>query len=209
MFVGHLVGAEILQDLSPGTPRWVALTGVGFPDLLWGVTVLAGLEKVEPDPHSPLQSKINFVSYPYSHSLVLGTLIACIPGLIIGLVLGLAAGIVFVVASASHWLFDTIVHLPDLPILGFDGDRKVGLGLWRHGRVAFVAEYLFLVVATVIFVPQKDWAFAFVAGLLFHLINLNSYLGLTRTNPLKSARAFALVTLIGFAALILAFQGVI
>jgi len=116
MFVGHLFGAELLQDLSPSTPGWVALAGVGFPDILWGVTVLTGVEKVQIDRNSPLQKNINFVSFPFSHSLVLGTLIACIPGLIIGLLLGLGAGIVFVLASASHWLLDTVMHLPDLPI---------------------------------------------------------------------------------------------
>jgi len=72
MFIGHFVGAELLHDISPGTPTWVALAGVSFPDLLWGVTVLTGLEKVELDPASPLQSTIKFVKYPYSHSLVLG-----------------------------------------------------------------------------------------------------------------------------------------
>lgn len=206
MFVGHLVGAEILQDLSPGTPRWVALAGVGFPDLLWGATILTGVEKAEIDPHSPLQSRINFVSYPYSHSLVLGTLIACIPGIVIGLFLGFGAGLVFVLASASHWLLDTIVHLPDLPVLGFNGDRKVGLGLWRYGWIAFVVEYLFLAVATLLLVPQKTWGYVLVAGFLFHLINLNSFVGLTKTNPFKSARAYSVVTFIGFAAMIYVFQ---
>jgi hypothetical protein len=207
MFVGHLVGAELLQDISPSTPPWVALAGVGFPDILWGVTVLTGVEKVQIDRNSPLQKNINFVSFPFSHSLVLGTLIACIPGLIIGLFLGLGAGIVFVLASASHWLLDTVMHLPDLPILGFDGDRKVGFGLWRHGWIAFVGEYLFLVAGTLILVPQSKWGFVLVAGLIFHLLNMNSFVGLTKTNPFKSARAYALVTFVGFAALIYVFQG--
>src|SRR3989442_2824276 len=47
---------------------------------------------------------------------------------------------VFVAGSASHWLLDTVVHLKDLPVLGFDGDRKVGAGLWKRGPVAFEAE---------------------------------------------------------------------
>jgi len=117
MFIGHFVAAELLHDISPGTPTWVALAGVSFPDLLWGVTVLTGVEEVELDPASPLQSTIMFVRYPYSHSLVLGGAIACIPSLVLALIFGPVAGLVFIVGSVSHWLLDTVVHLPDLPVL--------------------------------------------------------------------------------------------
>jgi hypothetical protein len=207
MFIGHFVPAEILQDLAPKTPRWVALTGVSFPDLLWGVTVLAGLEKVEMDPDSPLQRSIKFLKYPFSHSLVLTNLIACVPALIIAYFYGLTAGVVFLAASISHWVLDTIVHLPDLPILGFDGDRKVGLGLWRYGPVAFVVEYLFLAAGTLLFVPRASWTYVLVAGFLLHLFNLNSSFGLTKKNPIKSGRAYAAFALVGFAAAIVIFNG--
>jgi hypothetical protein len=207
VFIGHFVPAEILQDLAPTTPRWVALTGVSFPDLLWGVTILTGLEKVEIDPDSPLQKSIRFVKYPFSHSLVLTNLIACIPALIIGYLLGPVAGIVFVAASVSHWVLDTIMHLPDLPILGFDGDRKVGLGLWRNGAVAFVVEYLFLAVGTLLYVPRASWAYVLVVGFLLHLVNLNSFFGLTKRNPIKSGRVYAIFAMVGFVAAILLFNG--
>ncbi len=55
---------------------------------------------------------------------------------------------VFVAGSASHWLLDTMVHLKDLPVLGFNGDTKVGLGLWKRGRLAFVAEYAFYAIVS-------------------------------------------------------------
>jgi len=131
MFIGHVIGAELARDLSPQTPLWVSLGGVSFPDLLWGVAVLAGIEQVQMDPVSPLQKDIRFISYPYSHSLVLGSAIACLPGAAIAAALGWVAGVVFVLSSISHWLLDVIVHLPDLPVLGFGRDVKVGLGLWR------------------------------------------------------------------------------
>ena len=198
MFIGHFVGAELLHDISPGTPTWVALAGVSFPDLLWGVTVLAGVEEVELDPASPLQSTVKFVKYPYSHSLVLGAAIACIPALALGLIFGPAAGLVFVAGSVSHWLLDTIVHLPDLPVLGFDVDRKVGLGLWRHGRIAMVAEYSFFAAGTIAFVPRASWIYVLIAGMVLHLANMNSFLGLTKDNPIKSSRVYAAVAIAGF-----------
>lgn len=161
--------------------------------------MLAGVEEVEIDPTSPLQSAIKFVKYPYSHSLVLGTAIACIPALVLALIFGPAAGLVFVAGSVSHWLLDTVVHLPDLPVLGFDGDRKVGFGLWRHGRTTMVVEYAFFAAGTIAFVPQAGWAYVLIAGLALHLANLNSFLGLTKDNPIKSGRAYAVLALVGFA----------
>ena len=198
MFIGHFVGAELLHDLSPSTPTWIALAGVSFPDLFWGLNVLAGVEEVEVDPASPLQAGFKFVKYPYSHSLVLGSAIACVPALILALIFGPVAGLVFLAGSVSHWLLDTIVHLPDLPILGFDGDRKVGLGLWRHGRLAMVSEYAFFAAGTIALVPRGSWIFVLIAGLVLHLANANSFLGLTKDNPIKSSRAYALLALVGF-----------
>ncbi len=168
--------------------------------------MLAGVEEVAWNRESPLQKNIKFVKYPYSHSLVLGTLLACIPGLAIGLWLGPAAGLVFVAASASHWLLDTIVHLRDLPILGFDGDRKVGFGLWRHGSVALVVEYVFFAIGTLLFVPRQSWAYVFVAGLILHMINLNSFIGFTKKNPIPSGKAYAALAFVGFGAAIWLFN---
>jgi hypothetical protein len=106
-----------------------------------------------------------------------------------------------VAASASHWILDTIVHLPDLPILGFDRDKKVGLGLWRYGRVAWIFEYAFFAAGTLLLVrPASSWGYMLIAGFVLNLLNVNSAFGFTKTNPIKSARVFAIITLVGFAA---------
>jgi len=210
LFIGHLVGAELAAALTPHTPLWVSLTGTSFPDLLWGVTVLTGLEKVEIDPASPLQSRIRFGYYPYSHSLVLGNILASLPALLIGLYCrSVTAAIVFVLASISHWLLDAIVHLPDLPVLGFGKDVKVGLGLWRHGALAFVVEYGLVVAFTLALQPKQQWAAILIASFVFHAANANSFFGFTRTNPVKSSRTYAVMALVGFIALILVFDWIL
>lgn len=146
MFIGHFTIAYILIRLFPGIPPLVPLIGVGFPDLLWPVLILLGVEKASVNPDSPLQKYIKFTSYPYSHSLVVGTLIALAVGIVLALLVSPQAGAVFVVASASHWLLDSIMHINDLPVLGFGSDRKVGIGLWSYSRLAFAAEYIFYAV---------------------------------------------------------------
>jgi hypothetical protein len=196
MFIGHFAFAYVLIRLFPGVPILVPLLGVGFPDLIWPFLVLSGIEKVSVDPESPLQNHIKFTSYPYSHSLVLGTLIACVVGLVLAYFISPLAGLVFVAASASHWLLDSTVHLKDLPVLGFGPDRKFGFGLWNHPKTAFIFEYLFYAVLTALTFPSKLMPLL-VIGAIFHLINANSFLGLTKTNPFKSPSAYAVLVLVG------------
>ena len=201
MFIGHFAVAYLLIALFPAVPPLVVLFGVSFPDLLWPVLVLTGKEKVTVNPDNPLQNAIGFTSYPYSHSLVTGTLIAAIPGLFIAYFVSPLAGIVFVVASASHWLLDVVTHLRDLPVLGTDRDIKVGLGLWNYPRSAFVLELVFYTVITVLVVQPVMVIPLLVLGFAFHLINANSFIGFSRKNPF-TPRGYAVAALSGFLAFI-------
>ena len=200
MFIGHFAVAFVLASIFPQVPILVPLTAVSFPDLLWPLLVLAGIEKVRIDRDSPLQKHIVFLSYPYSHSLVLTSLLALIVGGILAELLGNSlVALVFVLGSASHWLLDAVVHLPDLPVLGFGrGDRKAGLGLWRYGPLAFVAEFVFYVVVTIAALPGNLVPGALILGGIFHLVNANSFFGFTRRNPFGTPAAYALLTLVGF-----------
>ena len=203
MFIGHFAFAYVLIRLFPGVLPMIPLLGVDFPDLLWPFLIISGIEKVSIDPESPLQNHIKFTSYPYSHSLVLGTLIACVVGLGLAYFTSPLAGLVFVAASASHWLLDATVHLKDLPVLGFGPDRKFGFGLWNRPKSAFIIEYLFYAVLTALTFPSKLMPLL-VVGTIFHLINANSFLGLTKTNPFKSPNAYAMLALVGILAFSLA-----
>ena len=194
MFIGHYAIAYVLIALVPGIPPIIPLLGVSFPDLLWPVLVIAGIEKVRVDPGSARQDALVFESYPYSHSLVVGTLIAGIFGAGIAVLFGLPAGIVFVAASASHWLLDTPVHLKDLPVLGFGPDKKTGAGLWRHGPAAFFIELVFYGVITWLAAPAGTLVPLLLLGIVFHLVNANSFFGFTKKNPFRTPRAYAIVT---------------
>jgi hypothetical protein len=43
---------------------------------------------------------------------------------------------------------------------------------------------------------------ALLLGMVFHLVNANSFFGFTRKNPFKTPASYALIALIGFALLI-------
>lgn len=199
MFVGHFAVAFLLWRLFPQVPLPVFLIAVSFPDLLWSVLVPAGVEKVKINPDSPLQKFVVFEKFPYSHSLVLGSILSLPVGLLIAAVLNNPLVVpVFVAGSASHWLLDTVVHLKDLPVLGFDGDRKVGAGLWKRGPLAFVVEYVFYAIVTLFALSGFSQVYALILGIVFHAINLPSFFGSNRKNSVKSSNGYAALALLGF-----------
>ena len=199
MFVGHFAIAFLLWRLFPQVPLPVALIAVSFPDLLWSLLVPARVEKVRINPDSPLQKFVVFEKFPYSHSLVLGSVLSVPVGLVIAELFNNPVIVpVFVAGSASHWLLDTVVHLKDLPVLGFDGDWKVGTGLWRRGPLAFVVEYVFYAIVTLFALFGLQLVYALIMGVVFHAINLPSFFGSNRKNSVKSSNAYATLALVGF-----------
>jgi len=198
MYIGHFAIAYVLIRLFPGIPPLVPLLGVSFPAILWPIFIFLGIEKAEINPDSPLQKYIKFTSYPYSHSLVISFIISCFAGLLLAYGIHPLAGVVFVLASSSHWFLDIIVHLKDLPILGFRPDKKVGLGMWNRPKMAFAIEYIFYTLVVVFFMPANYVLPLIILGTSGHLINANSFLGFIKTNPFKSSKQYAILALIGF-----------
>jgi hypothetical protein len=123
-----------------------------FIDLLWPILLLASLEKVKIDPGNTAFTPLDFVYYPFSHSLV-GVLIwSALFGSIYFLIRRNAkSSMVLAALVMSHWILDLIVHRPDLPLLPW-ADLKVGLGLWSsvlfsilvEGSIFITGAYLYL-----------------------------------------------------------------
>ena len=204
MYIGHYAAAAALVTAFPDSPIAPAAIGVAWPDLVWPVLVLTRRERVMVSRNDPLQRSIRFDSYPYSHSLVLSGLLAIIPAVLIGAIyLNPAVGVVFWLASISHWVLDLVMHLPDLPVVGWGArDRKLGLGLWRHPRTAFVVEYLFLATVVLITAHPSMYVGLLAGALVLHLGNANSFFGFTRRNPFGTPARYAMVTFVGYAAAI-------
>ncbi|GIT81498.1 hypothetical protein LLS1_31670 [Leifsonia sp. LS1] len=202
MYIGHYAAAAALVTLVPESPVLPAAVGVAWPDLLWPALVIVGVERVTVSPTDPLQRAVRFDAYPFSHSLVLGNLIAILPAVVIGSAYqNVVAGLVFWLAALSHWVLDLVVHQPDLPVIGFGiGDHRLGAGLWRNPRFTFVAEYMFFAAVVVTTARPSMLVGVLGGGLLLHLFNANSAFAFTKRNPLDTPTRFALVTLVGYVA---------
>jgi membrane-bound metal-dependent hydrolase YbcI (DUF457 family) len=132
MFIGHFGLALAAKKASPAISLGMLFLACQFADLLWPTLVLAGVERVEIAPGATAVTPLDFVSYPYSHSLVALILWGAIAG---GVYAALrrepgAAAVTLALLVISHWLLDYLTHRPDMP-LTIGGPERVGLGLWN------------------------------------------------------------------------------
>ena len=82
-------------------------------------------------PSVSLGTPLDFVHYPWTHSLLMCALWAAAFGLLYLLIRGNRRGAVVVGAGVlSHWLLDFLVHRPDLPLAPFS-ETRWGLGIWN------------------------------------------------------------------------------
>ena len=201
MYIGHFAAAAAILAVVPEAPVLPIAVAVAWPDLVWPALVFAGKERLKVARDNPLQTGVEFTSYPYSHSLVLGGALSLVPALFVGLIYQSAlVGILFWIGVLSHWLLDAVVHLRDLPIRGWGpNDRRIGLGLWSRPRLAFALEYALFAVTVLLLAPSSMHPGLLGGGLLLHLFNINSFFGFTKNNPFGTPRRFALLALVGYA----------
>ncbi len=145
MFIGHFglgMGAKVLK---PGISLGLLFTAAQFVDLLWPTFLLLNLERVRISPGITKVNPLDFVHYPFSHSL----LMAVVWGVLLAGVYRLfrkdsGGALLLGLLVVSHWLLDLIVHRPDLPLLPAGG-AYVGLGLWDSVVGTLLAEGLLFV----------------------------------------------------------------
>jgi hypothetical protein len=132
MFIGHFGLGFGAKRLVPAVSLGALFLAAQFADLLWPSLVLAGAERVEIQPGATAVTPLDFVSYPYSHSLLMlvvwGVLVAAVYRLAIRSPPG--AAVVLAALVVSHWVLDVLTHRPDLPLVP-GTDLRLGLGLWN------------------------------------------------------------------------------
>jgi len=139
MFVGHFGLAFGAKRAAPSVSLAILFVACELADLVWPLLVLAGVERLAVQPGITAMTPLNFLSYPYSHSL----LTLCLWGAALAGVYaastraGLTAGITIALLVVSHWVLDVVTHRPDMPLTPWS-DTRLGLGLWNSipGTVA-------------------------------------------------------------------------
>ncbi len=180
MFIGHygigLAAKKPAKSISLGT----LFLAAQWLDLIWPILILLNIEHVELNPGDTKMTPLNFIDYPYSHSLiyVLGW------SILIGAVYFLIRknkknALITGLLVLSHWVLDLLVHRPDLPILATG--PYVGLGLWNIPVIAVLLEFAIFFIGIWLYTSvtkAKDkigkysfWSLVIFLGLI-HTVNM-------------------------------------
>lgn len=161
MFIGHYGVALWLKKFDSKLSLGWLFLAVQLVDFFWSILVFFGIEKVTIVPGITEANPMDFVYYPFTHSLVAFIVWSSVIYLLVKILhfnsslskksLGLLLGF----AVFSHFLLDVIVHRPDLPLLGSDS-FKLGLGLWNNVFFAYALETLIFVGGVYIYYKVKS-----------------------------------------------------
>ncbi len=148
MFVGHYAAALALKKIEKRASLGVLFLAVQFVDILFFPLVLLGIERLNIVENFTQSTHFELEYMPFTHSLLASILWA---GAAYGLfrwVIVKKNSVALVVALAvfSHWLFDLVVHTPDLPLWS-DTSLKLGFGLWNNDIATYALEAILLVSA--------------------------------------------------------------
>jgi hypothetical protein len=141
MILGHYGAALAAKRISRRTSLGTLIFAAQWADLLWPVLLIAGVEHVSVVPGHTAVNPLNFVAYPWSHSLLMLVLWGVVIGGAYWMVRRDARGAgVLAALVVSHWVLDLVVHGPDLPL--WPGSPvKLGLGLWDSVAATLVVEF--------------------------------------------------------------------
>ena len=179
MFIGHNGLGFALKRVAPKVSLTSLFTAVQLPDLLWPILLSTGTEAVQPVKGSNGFLNLEFVSYPYSHSLLSNVILALAFGIgwrFLGPSRSWSSAGLLSVAVLSHWLLDWVTHIPDLP-LTLSGEAKFGLGLWRSMPLTFTVEVLLFAIGTALYAKHTRaksrggsvalWLFVALMGIIY------------------------------------------
>jgi membrane-bound metal-dependent hydrolase YbcI (DUF457 family) len=182
MFIGHFAVSFAAKKAAPKVSLATLFLATQFVDFLWPFLLLMNVEKVAIVPGHTEANALEFLYYPYTHSLLMGIVWGAVVGGIYWLVRKDSRGaIVIALCVLSHWFLDLIVHTVDLP-LAF-GDYKMGFGLWNHVMMTLIVETVIFIIGVGIYAactkPKNKvgkWAFWGFVGFLI-LFNVSNTFG--------------------------------
>jgi membrane-bound metal-dependent hydrolase YbcI (DUF457 family) len=157
VFIGHFGLAFGAKRAAPATSLGVLFAACQLADLLWPTLLLLGYERVEIRPGITRFTPLDFVSYPYSHSLVA----LCGWGLAFGAIYTvlrrarISAFVTLALLVVSHWLLDYVTHRPDMPIT-ISGADRVGLGLWNSIPGTLAVEFAIFAIGLAVYLRQTE-----------------------------------------------------
>jgi len=141
VFIGHYALAFAAKKAAPRISLGTLFLAVQLADLVWPALVLLGVERFEIRPGITAFTPLDFIHYPFSHSLVALALWGAALGVAYMVVrtADVRAALLLAALVVSHWVLDFVTHRPDMP-LTFADEPRVGLGLWNSIPATLAVE---------------------------------------------------------------------
>ena len=201
MFIGHFAVGMAGKRVAPKVSLPVLFLAAQFADTLWPILVAAGVETVRIVPGDTKYTPLQFVSYPWSHSLLMLIVWGTLFGFVYRMYTGDGRGGLLVGALVvSHWVLDFITHRADMPL--YPGGPKFGLGLWNHPTANMLVEVVMFGIGVAIYegtTKGKDKAgqYSFWVMILLLLVAYAASSGGAPPPSVKALWSTALVAIAG------------
>jgi membrane-bound metal-dependent hydrolase YbcI (DUF457 family) len=154
VFIGHFAAAFAAKPAAPSVSLGTLFLACEWVDLVWPALLLAGIERVEIRPDVTAFTPLDFVHYPWTHSLLMGAAWAAAFGLLyFRLRKNRKAALVLAAVVLSHWFLDLVAHRPDLP-LAPGSDSRFGLGLWSSVPATLTFEGALFAAALLFYIKR-------------------------------------------------------
>ena len=152
MFIGHFAIGFGAKKAVPAVSLGSFFLACQLADLLWPNFVLLGIERFAIDPGNTAVTPLDFVSYPYSHSLVALVVWGLAFAVLYQFVRRGSWAAAFTLAAVvlSHWVLDVVSHRPDMPVT-LHGPERLGLGLWNSIPATLAVELVLLAVGLTLY----------------------------------------------------------
>ncbi|MEJ7559802.1 MAG: hypothetical protein WKF66_15940 [Pedobacter sp.] len=200
MFIGHFALSFAAKKAAPKVSLGTLFIATQFVDILWPFLLVLNIEKVAIVPGYTKSNALDFLFFPYTHSLLAGIIWGLVVGLIYLLIKKDKQGALIIgLCVLSHWFLDLLVHTADLPLSPF-GEGKFGFGLWNHVAISLTIETILFLAGVYVYngvtkarTSAGKWGFWSFAALLI-VFNISNTFG--PPPPASTTTLFAtLVTL--------------
>ena len=199
MFIGHNAIGFAAKRFAPRGSLGVYMAAVMLPDLIWPIFLLLGIEQVRIHPGRNPFLILEFVHYPWSHSLLMTAAWGAAFAGVYWAISRHGRGAMWVFFGVvSHWILDYFTHRPDLPL--YPNGPRVGLGLWNSPPATIAIESAMFAVAVLMYrsaTQPRDrigsvgmWAFIITLA-VFYIFNVSG-------TPPPSVRFLAIGALTGW-----------
>jgi len=136
--MNHAITAIALNKNFDYVPLAWLLVSVQLMEFLWVGFNWLGLEYVTVENEVHTVADIHLAHMPYSHSIASAVLLAGIAYFAFR-----RAGLAIALGILSHLVLDLVTHVPDIAVVWFGWDLKLGTGIYGVPLVAFAIETIY------------------------------------------------------------------